>query len=186
MSPLSLLNLIHTKLLVGFLRLCGRDITIGKGTIIACGAKVIVGGGKIVLGPKCYIETGAVLNAYHGEIICGHHVSVNYHSVLYGHGGLHIGNDCRIAAHVVIIPAEHNFRDAGTLIRKQGVTQKGITVGNDVWLGAGSVVLDGAHIADGCVIGANSTVKGQTEAYTVYVGSPAKAASRRDYEGEKA
>ena len=47
-------------------------------------------------------------------------------------------------------------------------------VGNDCWIGAGAVFLDGAEIGDGCVVGANAVVKGKFEPYSVIAGVPAK------------
>ena len=43
-----------------------------------------------------------------------------------------------------------------------------------MWIGTQSVILSGAHISDGCVIGANSVVTGFLPPYCIAVGSPAK------------
>ncbi len=134
------------------------NIALGKNSMISMRAIL---SGKIMLGDHCHIRPGVVLNARDGFIKIGNNVGVNYHSVLYGHGGLEIGDDSRIAAHVVIVPSEHVFKDRGTLIRRQGATAKGIKIGRDVWIGAGAIILDGAVIPDGCVIGAGCVVKGR-------------------------
>ena len=55
-----------------------------------------------------------------------------------------------------------------------------IVIGDNVWLGDGVVVLPGAHIGDGCVIGANSVVLGTIPANTVAVGAPARSVRRWD------
>ena len=61
---------------------------------------------------------------------------------------------------------------------------KGDTViGNDVWLGQNAVILPGVHIGDGAVIGANSVVGRDVEAYTVVVGNPAREVRKR-FDGE--
>jgi acetyltransferase-like isoleucine patch superfamily enzyme len=49
-----------------------------------------------------------------------------------------------------------------------------ITVENDVWIGTGSVILKDSHITEGCVIAANSVVKGTLEPFSIYGGAPAK------------
>jgi len=55
-----------------------------------------------------------------------------------------------------------------------------IIIGNDVWVGYNSTILSGTHIPDGCVIGANSTVKGyKFEPYDIIVGNPAKTIKKR-------
>ncbi len=50
---------------------------------------------------------------------------------------------------------------------------------DDVWLGAGVTVIDGAIIRKGCVIAAHSLVIGETEPYSVYAGNPAKKIKSR-------
>ncbi|MCS0457899.1 MULTISPECIES: acyltransferase [Rhizobium] len=45
---------------------------------------------------------------------------------------------------------------------------------DDVWIGAGAKILAGAHISRGCVIGANSVIKGTTVPGGIYVGAPAR------------
>jgi acetyltransferase-like isoleucine patch superfamily enzyme len=43
---------------------------------------------------------------------------------------------------------------------------------DDVWIGANCVLLDGALLRRGCVIGAGSLVRGEVEAYSVQAGNP--------------
>jgi virginiamycin A acetyltransferase len=45
-------------------------------------------------------------------------------------------------------------------------------VEDDVWIGAGSVLLDGAILRRGCVIGAMSLVRGEIPAYSIQAGNP--------------
>jgi acetyltransferase-like isoleucine patch superfamily enzyme len=49
-----------------------------------------------------------------------------------------------------------------------------ITIENDVWIGHGAMLLPGAHIPNGTVIGANSVVSKKLEPFGIYVGNPAK------------
>lgn len=57
---------------------------------------------------------------------------------------------------------------------------KGDTIiGNDVWIGQNATILPGVHIGDGAIIGANSVVGSDVQAYTVVVGNPAKALRKR-------
>ena len=98
---------------------------------------------------------------------------------MYGHGNLIIGDYVRIAAHAVLIPANHNYQRADVKIHEQGLTKEGIEIKDDVWIGLGVYVLDGVTIADGCVIGAGSVVTKSTEPYGVYVGNPARRVKDR-------
>lgn len=136
-------------------------------------------GGTLTAGKRCRVRRGAMLIPYGGAISIGDNFSVNPYSVLYGHGGLTIGNDVRIAAGCVIIPANHKFQDPNIRIRNQGVTALGIVIEDDVWIGANVTILDGAHISRGCVIAAGSVVRGRTEALGIYAGTPAKLVKKR-------
>ncbi len=156
-----------------------QNVTIGKNCRLSFRAQIIPRKGKIIIGDRCKVMHGAILDTFNGSIILGTNVSLNYFSILYGHGGLTVGSNTRIAAHSVIIPANHIFESKDTPIYLQGETRKGITIGEDVWLATGVVVLDGCTIKNHCVIGANSTVTKDTVEAGVYVGSPAKKVKQR-------
>jgi acetyltransferase-like isoleucine patch superfamily enzyme len=65
------------------------------------------------------------------------------------------------------------------LIVDQGYVDKGITIGRDVFIGAGAMILDGCNVGDGAVIGVGSLVTKDVEPYTVVFGSPAKVIFKR-------
>ena len=89
-------------------------------------------------------------------------------------GGIEIGDDCMIASNVVIIGNNYNYMDLDTPIRLQGETSKGVKIGNNVWIGAGSVILDGTTIEDGVIISPLSLVSGKVKKNTIISGNPAK------------
>jgi acetyltransferase-like isoleucine patch superfamily enzyme len=132
------------------------------------------GDGNITIGDRTQIHDFSQLRCYGGDIKIGSDCSVNSFCILYGHGKLTIGNNVRIAAHVVIIPANHKFEDPETLIMNQGETRKGIKIEDDVWIGAGSIILDGVTIGKGSVVGAGSVVSKNVPSYCVVAGVPAK------------
>ncbi|MET0658533.1 MAG: DapH/DapD/GlmU-related protein [Steroidobacteraceae bacterium] len=141
----------------------------------------IVKGGSITIGEHCHIHRGAMLATYGGEIRIGDNSTVNPYSVLYGHGGLRIGNFVRIATHCVFIPANHGFDQLDVPIARQPVEALGITIEDDVWIGANSVVLDGVTIGQGSIIGAGSVVTKSVRPYSICVGNPARViADRRE------
>jgi acetyltransferase-like isoleucine patch superfamily enzyme len=152
----------------------------GKNAIVMRGAVLNREyGGAIDIGPGTVIHRGAMLLPLGGFIRLGFRCRVNPYSVLYGHGGLTIGDHVRIAAHCVIVPANHGIALDGGLIAEQPMNKQGIRIGNDVWLGAGVRVLDGAVIGDGCVVGAGAVVRGALEPYGIYAGVPAKLVGKR-------
>ena len=155
-------------------------IKVGKGTLIDKGALLKSRwGGKISIGSSCYVAKGAQLLTHSGNIIIGNNTTINPMTLLYGEGGLIIGNGVRIAGHCTIVPANHIFADKDIPIYKQGSSRKGIIIEDDVWIGSGARILDGTKISKGCVIGANAVVTKSTEPYGIYVGAPAKRIKER-------
>jgi acetyltransferase-like isoleucine patch superfamily enzyme len=173
-------------------QLVGLDgIEIGHGTVVHSGATIAATSldwddlattkpqGKISIGSGCQIHSGAVLAAYGGSITIGDYVSINPYSVIYGHGGISIGKCTRIAAHTIIVPANHVFSDTKTPIMYQRLTMKGITIGADVWIGSGVRILDGVRIGNGAVIGAGAVVTSDVKVGEIVAGVPARVISSR-------
>jgi len=73
----------------------------------------------------------------------------------------------------------------GRAIINSGYTTAGISIGLDVWLGTGVVVLQGVKVGDGVVVGANSVVTKDVEPYTVVAGMPAMFVKKRFDTGHK-
>ena len=90
-----------------------------------------------------------------GSIEIGNFVYINSGCVLYSGNGIKIGNSVLIGPNCNIVPVNHKFSDSETLIRMQGFQESkgGIIIEDDVWLGAGVTILDGAHIGKGAIIG---------------------------------
>lgn len=156
------------------------DVKIGPHAIVMPGAVLKDDkGGSLTIGAGSVIHHGAMLLPYGGFIRIGRRCSVNPYCVLYGHGGLFIGDNVRIAAHCVIVPANHGIALDGGLIADQPLSKRGIRIGDNVWIGAGVRVLDGADIGEGCVVAAGSVVRGRLEPNGIYAGVPAKLVRMR-------
>jgi acetyltransferase-like isoleucine patch superfamily enzyme len=136
-------------------------------------------GGHIVVGDGVTLSDGVILATYGGSIELEANVYVGPYCVLYGHGGLVIGRNTMIGAHTVIVPASHGFARTDVPMNLQPLTREGITIGEDVWIGAGCKILDGVHIGAGTVIGAGSVVTRDIDANSIAVGAPAKVVKRR-------
>ena len=149
-------------------------IPVGRGTTVAPFAGLErSSGGTIRLGKACRIHRGALLLPHGGSIVIGSHTSINPYAVVYGQGGVTIGEGVRIAAHAVIIPANHGFA-FGEMIHRQPETRKGIVIEDDVWIGTGARILDGVTVAHGSIVAAGAVLTRSTEAYGIYGGVPAR------------
>mgnify|MGYP000132272224 CR=1 FL=1 len=94
-------------------------------------------------------------------------------------GRIYMGNDVLIGSNVTISSGKHDIegREKSVFFRPAQPMQ--ITIGNDVWIGAGASVLPGLNVADGTVVGANAVVTKDTQPYSVMVGIPARVSKFR-------
>jgi len=132
------------------------------------------GGGSITIGRHCEIHDYAMILTYGGHIRIGDHSSVNPFSIVYGHGGTVIGSGVRIAAHTMIIPANHVRGTEDRPLYVAGYTAQGIKIGDHVWIGGGCRILDGVEIGRHAVIGAGSVVTRSVPDHALAVGVPAR------------
>lgn len=106
----------------------------------------------------------------HGRITIGNSVFINAGCVFLDNAQISIGNDTLIGPHVTLATADHYVSPE---LRGNGVTQAPISIGDNVWLGAGVVVLPGVKIGNNSVIAANSVVCSDVPENALYAGTPA-------------
>ena len=135
-----------------------------------------VRGSRIVVGAHSCIDSFVKVKPAggSGDLVIGEHSVVNAGCVLYTGHGIRIGNHVAIAANTTLAPVNHAFAARARRIDEQGFlpSKGGIVIEDDVWIGANCVLLDGAVLRRGCVIGAGSLVRGEVAAYTVHAGNP--------------
>jgi len=135
---------------------------------------------SISIGCNSRILPSAKIIPQEGYVKVGDNCTIQYGCLLYGVGGLEIGDNTRIAAYTVITPMNHIYSDPSTPIWKQGETAVGIKIGSDVWIGSGVRILDGVTIGDGSVVGAGSVVTKSIPPFSIAAGVPARVIKRRD------
>lgn len=135
----------------------GSSLVVGNGSVIDAFVKIKFTGGS-------------------GDISIGESTYINSGCVLYSGNGISIGSKVLIAANCTFAPVNHAYMSKDKTIIEQRFKESkgGIIIEDDVWIGAGAVILDGAYIRKGTVIGAASVVSGATEEYGVYAGNPLK------------
>jgi virginiamycin A acetyltransferase len=133
----------------------GTRIVICENSVIDSFVKIKPAGGwgDLIIGPECVINSGCVF---------------------YTGNGILIGRGVAVAANCTFAPTNHEHRRKDVPIKKQGFrpSRGGIVIGDDVWIGANCVILDGSSIGKGCVIAAGSIVRGVLDDYGVYGGNP--------------
>jgi len=123
-------------------------------------------------GPVRIVAAGA------GTISIGADCRITCYSIINGGGNIFIGAGVVMGPRCSINANEHVFRGRTPIINS-GFTHSDVYIGDDVWFGSDVSVMPGAVIANGTVIGANSVVRGRTEEYGIYVGSPARRIGTR-------
>lgn len=161
-------------------RFLGRPISIDPSSWVSPRSEIRNNeGGRIEIGANCEIHPYSMILTYGGNIHIGDNCSLNPFAIVYGFGGVRLGNGVRIAAHTVIISSNHVVSAEGKPFHATGVAGRGIQIGDNVWLGAGVVVLDGVRIGDNCIVGAGSVVTKSVPDGTTVAGVPAREISRR-------
>ena len=135
-----------------------------------------VRGSRLIIGEHCVIDSFVKIKPAGGigDIVIGDDTIINSGVVLYTGHGVRIGSHVRIAANCTFAPTNHAYMSRESLIRDQGFlpSRGGIVVEDDVWIGANTVLLDGAHVQRGCVIGAASLVREHVPSYAIACGNP--------------
>lgn len=123
------------------------------------------------IGNDCYIEPPLHANwGCHTHL--GHHVYANFNLTLVDDGDIFIGNHVMFGPNVTLTTAGHPIMPQ---LRQEGMQFNiPIRIGNNVWIGAGTIVLPGVTIGENTVIGAGSVVTKDIPANVVAVGNPCK------------
>jgi acetyltransferase-like isoleucine patch superfamily enzyme len=140
------------------------------------------GGGDITLGDHVQINRDSVLETgLGGAITLGHHASLHPGCHLYAYlAPIEIGDGVMLAPNCAIYSYDHSL-DPGVPIRFQPPKTKGrIVIGEEAWLGFGTIVLSGVTIGKGAVIGAGSVVVNDIPDNAIAIGNPARVVKKRD------
>lgn len=123
------------------------------------------------------------------NIFLGNNVTIGVNSTfLASDAKIIIKNNVLFGPHVFLITGNHRIDVLGEYICN--VTEKlpendaDIVIEDDVWIGAGAIVLKGVTIGEGSVIGAGSVVTKDVPPYAVVAGNPAKVIKYRFNEEE--
>lgn len=121
------------------------------------------------LGDNCVIKDKFACN-YGFNITIGSGCYFNFGVTILDSFEVSIGNNVFLAPQVVISPVTHPLEAKN----RRNLTGKKITIEDDVWIGAGAIILPGVTVHKGAVVGAGAVVREDVPENTVVAGIPAK------------
>lgn len=152
-----------------------KNVTIENDVTIDGYAKnKLIFGDNVKVGAYSLVSCTSHLSKYGVGLTIGNNSAFGRFTEFGAAGGIEIGNDVIAGSYISFHSENHNFSDSSLLIREQGVTSKGIKIGNNVWIGAKATFLDGSIIGNNCVVAAGAVVNGVFPNNVVIGGIPAK------------
>lgn len=123
-------------------------------------------------GANCYIELPFRANWGGHHLHMGSHVYVNSNLTIVDDGNIYVGDKVMFGPNVTIATANHPIDPE---LRARGLQyNKDVHIGENVWIGANTVIVPGVHIGKNTVIGAGSVVTKDIPDSVVAVGNPCK------------
>lgn len=149
----------------------------GIGAVLEIGAGSLVGD-YTLLDLEVDPSLGAAAAA---RLIIGRRTAINeFNNVRAAHGEICIGDNCIIAQYVSIIAANHGrVRSVPMRDQPPDLDRHHVVIGDDVWVGAGAVILPGVTVGSGSIVGAGAVVTRDVAPGQIVGGVPAKVVGER-------
>ncbi|MEW9265907.1 DapH/DapD/GlmU-related protein [Kineococcus endophyticus] len=130
-------------------------------------------------------ECGADVNIEHGAwfgsgkgVRVGDRSDIGMDALVIG--PVHIGADVMMGPRCVLLASAHETRSVDVPMNQQGFREdRPIVIEDDVWIGAGCIILPGRRIGTGSIVGAGSVVVSDVPPWTVVAGNPARIVKKR-------
>jgi acetyltransferase-like isoleucine patch superfamily enzyme len=157
-----------------------KNIHLHKGVYVDHGVYLHATPGGIEVGEKTFLMHNAELHVYNfrglpnAGIKIGKQCIIGESSIIRGQGGVTIGDSVLFGPLVQVLAVQHRYGDTTRPVMDQGISARGIEIGDGAWLGAACIVLDGVRIGKGAIIGAGAVVNRDVPDHCIAVGSPAK------------
>jgi acetyltransferase-like isoleucine patch superfamily enzyme len=151
-------------------RFRARDLRVGRLVTFEGWENISLGDGVSLYGSVFLNATGDK-----GRIRVGPGTHIDRNTVLYGQGGVDIGAGCAVASGVIVYSQSNQYSlRPGDPILDQGTRYAPVSIGDDVWIGAGAIILPGVKIGDHAVVAAGSVIRADVEDWNVVAGVPAR------------
>lgn len=157
----------------------GKNVYIGNYSYLNCICNdMVVFEDNVTLREYGWIQITSNLNEPGSGLLIKRDTYIGPRAHLGAAAPVTIGEGCQIGAGFTISAENHVYADQEK-ISSQGVSRKGIEIGNDCWIGNNVIVLDGVHIGKGAVVGAGSVVTKSIPEFSVAVGNPCRVIKTR-------
>jgi acetyltransferase-like isoleucine patch superfamily enzyme len=174
----------------------GRNVVFGQGVTLRHPGKIRLGDDVVVddlvlldakgdsnrgidIGSGVFLGRGTILSCKNGDITLGDHSNLGFHCEIFSGSSVKVGRYGLFAAYAYLVGGGHEWECADVPVIEQQRSSKGITLGENVWLGTGAKVLDGVSIGNRVVVGANAVVNESLPDGVVAAGIPAKVLRSR-------
>jgi len=153
----------------------GNNVTIENDCVIdGYASNKLILGDNVKIGAYSMITCTSHFSKFGKGISIGSNSAIGRFSEFGAAGGIEIGSDVIMGSYISFHSENHNFKDNSKLIREQGVTSKGIKIGDNVWVGAKVTFLDGCKVGNNSVVAAGSVVNSTYPDNSIIGGVPAK------------
>lgn len=133
----------------------------------------------IDIGDNVFVGRNTIIFCQNGDVEIGDNANIGSNCQIFSANKVVIGKDVLIAAYTYLVGGGHIYDDPEIPVIQQGRTAKGVTIGDNVWLGAGVNVLDGVTIGEGAIIAAGAVVTEDIPPFAIAGGIPAKVIKLR-------
>ena len=153
----------------------GNDFIIEDGVELNClSSKGINLGNRVTIGKNAIIRPSNIYGGAIGDgLTIGDNSNIGPLAYIGCSGHIEIGNNVMISPRVSIYAENHEFSDASTLMKEQGVTKQFVKIEDDCWIASNVIILAGVTIGKGSVIAAGSVVTKDIPPYSIAAGVPA-------------
>ncbi len=188
--------LLRQRLYPLLLAAVGRGVVFGQGVVLRHPGKIRIGNDVTIddlvvldakgtsnrgieLGNGVFLGRGSVLSCKDGDIRLGDHTNLGFHCEVFSGSSVTVGHHGLFAAQAYLVGGGHEFEAEALAVIDQPRTSRGITLGDNVWLGTGAKVLDGVRLGNDVVVGANAVVNGDLPDGAIAAGVPARILRQR-------
>ena len=166
-----LFRLLNTRLVFSKLSFfyCNRIQVSGRCYLAHSAAvKLDKGTKNAVIGRGLVMQPNALLElSKKASVSIGENVFINRNTIISVKGNMSIGDNVIMGPNVMIYDHDHLIDGKGVHVDEY--TTENIKIGDNVWIGAGAIILSGSNLGNGCVIAAGSVVTGDVPPRTIFI-----------------